>query len=74
MEFGDWIDGKGRTLDKLNSLKRISAGTVLQIKGAQYLVGDVNELMGTCDDCREFTGNEIVQRYRQIKWEDQDTF
>lgn len=36
-------------------------GTVLRDKdGAVYLVGDVNRLLGTCDDCRHEIQNKDV--------------
>lgn len=38
---------------------RIRAGAVLRVGGEDYLVGDVNELLGVCDDCRDFRYEDI---------------
>jgi hypothetical protein len=66
----DWVSGKGRTVSELITLKRIKPGTVLDLGGGnQVLVGHVNNLMGVCDDCRDFDPNKtVVQRLRQIAW------
>ncbi len=31
-----------------------------------YLLGDLNCLGGTCDDCSEFLDEVIIKRYRQV--------
>lgn len=34
--------------------------------GNRYLIGDINRLRGTCDDCRAFSGDVVVVRYRLL--------
>jgi hypothetical protein len=69
---GEWIDGKGRTVNEMRRLGQVEVGVVLLVDGLQYLVGDINEMYGTCDDCRMFSGTEVVEKYRLIEWEDKN--
>jgi hypothetical protein len=49
-------------------------GTMVEVKGTQYdpeavakyLIGDINEARGVCDDCTAFPKGSIVLRYRKI--------
>lgn len=34
--------------------------------GKEYLIGDINTLAGTCDDCPQFDSNEIISAYRVV--------
>jgi hypothetical protein len=46
------------------------AGTLIEIEENgeifQYLIGDVNESGGSCDDCMMFSNNAIVKRYKVL--------
>ena len=46
------------------------AGMLIEMSndGTQYLIGDINELGGVCDDCRIISETATVHRYR-IVWE-----
>ncbi len=51
---------KSFTFKKYNKHNEIKTGDILCLKnGKIYLVGDVNELLGVCDDCTEFSKNDI---------------
>ena len=42
-------------------------GTLIKMKnGDQYLIGDINELRGVCDDCTAFEKDNIVVGYKII--------
>ena len=41
-------------------------GTVIEVDGKTYLIGDINLVGGTCDDCMDFLGSAIVTRYRLL--------
>ena len=42
-------------------------GTLIELKnGKQYLIGDINEYIGICDDCTAFDCDTIVKRYKII--------
>lgn len=69
----DWVDGRGRTFDRLRELGRVRVGTVVEVKRvsgttAQLLIGDVNPLGGVCDDCVDLERSDVIIRYRQV-WE-----
>jgi hypothetical protein len=64
----DWVDGKGRTFQRLLELKRVKAGMVLEIGRQMHLVGTVNQLGGDCDDCMPFERSAVVKRYRYVRW------
>ena len=69
-----WLDFEDEGLSK--------AGTLVEIKGnnnwneaktgyddttiAKYLIGDINEARGVCDDCVEFHKQVIVLRYKVV--------
>jgi hypothetical protein len=64
-----WIDGRGRTVQRLRELGRIKIGTVVELAGREpILIGELNEMGGSCDDCCEMSGTDIVVRYRQVNW------
>jgi hypothetical protein len=42
-------------------------GTMVEVDGKKYLIGDINANRGVCDDCAAFTSDSIVKRYKVIK-------
>ena len=54
----------GRGLNKAGTLIEVEQDSVMK----QFLIGDINESRGVCDDCCEFNGDTIVKRYKVI-WE-----
>lgn len=63
-----------RNSDELDSMKKrnlISAGVQVEMEdGERYLIGDINECRGVCDDCTAFRSDAIVRRYRVV-WDDE---
>jgi hypothetical protein len=42
--------------------KQVRSGAVLKLKdGFTYFVGDVNDILGVCDDCTEFSFSDIAE-------------
>lgn len=41
-------------------------GVLVEVGGRAYLIGDINENRGVCDDCTAFRGDAIVERYMVI--------
>ena len=41
-------------------------GTQVEVDGKRYLIGDINQLAGVCDDCVAFAQEVIVTRYRVL--------
>lgn len=42
-------------------------GTVIELSdGTQYLIGDINELDGACDDCLGFPQSAVVAAYHVV--------
>lgn len=68
-----WIKFNKPWLDFENEGLAI-VGTMVEVKGTQYdleavvkyLIGDINECRGVCDDCTAFPKASIVLRYRKI--------
>lgn len=54
----------GQGLNKPGILIEVELDGKLQ----QYLIGDINTLAGVCDDCRDFSRDTIIKRYK-IVWE-----
>ena len=45
----------------------IAPGVLVKMKnGERYLIGDINELRGVCDDCTAFGKTAIVVAYKVI--------
>jgi hypothetical protein len=41
---------------------QINTGKFVKLKdGTVFLIGDVNEILGVCDDCKEFDEDEIAE-------------
>jgi hypothetical protein len=38
-------------------------GTLIVVDGDDYLIGDINTNRGVCDDCTEFSGDAVVEKY-----------
>jgi hypothetical protein len=54
------------------------AGTQIEVKfpfgvTKKYLIGDINTQGGVCDDCRDFSNEDIVLRYRVLIDEETDS-
>jgi len=69
------IEGqKRKELQKISSFVGAGlnqAGTLIEVENAdktttQYLIGDINEQGGVCNDCRGFSQESIVKRYKKI--------
>lgn len=65
-----WIDF-GREFaeleDELKEKNLSLPGLMIESEhGHQFLVGHINELGGTCDDCRAISFGTIIKRYRVI--------
>lgn len=55
-----WENGPVRPTDETR--QQVRAGAVLKLKdGSTHFVGDCNELLGVCDDCREFDYKDIAE-------------
>lgn len=60
--YEDKLDEKSFTGRKLNK-----PGTLIELAdGAIHLIGSINSAAGVCDDCRAFTNDTIVKRYKVI--------
>jgi len=65
IEYGHpWWDFHGRENFCDSELNK--AGTMVEVGGKQYLIGDINPSAGTCDDCLEFAEGSIVTRYKVL--------
>jgi hypothetical protein len=65
-----------RTYDGKPSFEEVAGslpGLLIEIEYGNkvYLIGHINTLRGTCDDCAEFGPNTIVLRYKRI-WDGPD--
>lgn len=64
-----WIDFGG-TFNEFKRRELVTPGLVLVVaehgSERQYLVGDINELGGVCDDCTAFAGSAMVLRYCRV--------
>jgi hypothetical protein len=48
------------TTDELNK-----PGVLVELdESERFLIGDMNTLAGYCDDCTQFSGSEIISRYK----------
>lgn len=67
-----WVSypGKGERKPSFNSEGLNKSGTLIEVEEngslRLYLIGDINELGGTCDDCAAFTNDTIVKRYKVL--------
>lgn len=75
----DWIEVNipygsysrdGEKEDSLCSRGLAIPGVLIRVKGRKgvFLIGDINELRGVCDDCTEFRQEDIVEAYKVV-WE-----
>jgi hypothetical protein len=68
MKKNEWVE-YGLTWDdfcwKKDELAK--AGTLVDVEGKIYLIGDINEVGGVCDDCMDFEKSVTVSRYKKIK-------
>jgi hypothetical protein len=57
LSFRDYVKPPDRNYDTFSS------GEVLKLNNGEiYLVGDINEVLGICDDCKTFTISDISAR------------
>jgi len=62
-DFEKWPDGE---CDSFAKRGLIVPGTLIEMEdGHTLLIGHINELGGTCDDCN-FGGDRIVKRYKVV--------
>lgn len=53
---------RSRGLETDETRKQVRSGAVLKLKdGTTYFVGDVNDILGTCDDCTAFSFSDIAE-------------
>lgn len=70
----EWIEINiqyGRNCDKdedsFVNRRLDNAGTQIRLKGGRaYLIGDINQLGGSCDCCTAVDGSDIVEAYRVL--------
>jgi hypothetical protein len=49
------------TFQPYDSRRELRPGDVLKLRSGEFkIVGDVNSLLGVCDDCKDFESYEIV--------------
>lgn len=62
-----WSDYSNYDAESFVSYGLNIPGTQIELEnGDLYLIGDINDLGGVCDDCRVFERNAIVTRYRVV--------
>lgn len=62
----DWIE-YGRSWEDLSrDVSERLVGLLVVVAGETFLVGDINDLRGVCDDCTVFNRGSIVERYRRV--------
>ena len=73
--MADWIDinlpwwtMKG---DSFCERELHNPGTLVQTEDGIFLIGDINQLAGVCDDCKAFGNDTIILRYKVI-WNKED--
>lgn len=69
----NWVEyGKG--FGEMRDADLAKPGVVIELAGSggedtcQLLIGDINELGGICDCCRDVSRSEVVLRYAVV-WE-----
>lgn len=64
---GVYADNPFRELDSFRKRELNQPGTLIELEnGEQYLIGDINPILGVCDDCTDFAPECIVKRYRVV--------
>lgn len=71
--MSDWIEvnmpWRSFEDDSLRGNGLNNAGTLIRMAdGKEFLIGDINELGGVCDDCMGFDRKSIVAAYK-IVWQ-----
>lgn len=57
----------GKSWDRFRADGLAKPGIQIHVEsGKDYLIGDINELCGICDDCTAFFGTKIVEYYRKL--------
>jgi len=59
----NWID-YGKSWNEFSREGLSIPGVVISVGGKELLIGDINANAGVCDDCTEFSGDTIVDRYQ----------
>lgn len=67
MTASPWI-AFGRSYREFEDAGLAKPGTLVEVFDEHVLIGHINPLRGVCDDCVEFSRDDIVTRYRVV-WE-----
>lgn len=65
MNVGPWI-ACNKAVDDIDLVAGMQVEIIEHGAPVRYLVGDLNELDGSCDCCRFLGKTTIILRYRQI--------
>lgn len=57
-----WI-AYGKSWREFSQSGLSNPGTLVEVSGKQYMIGDINDVRGVCDDCTAFNGDARVDRY-----------
>lgn len=68
LPYGPIYGDNLKSLDSFENRGLNKPGVLIKTAdGKEYLIGNINEIRGVCDDCVEFSENEIVAAYK-IVW------
>jgi len=65
-----WLDFENDGLARAGMFVEVKGNTYDAEAVETYLIGDVNENRGVCDDCTAFPKGAIVLRYKQLVTDD----
>lgn len=74
-EYKAWVEARKAEYDRLDALNDAKGfvgqglnkpGTQIDVNGKLYLIGNINPILGVCDDCVAFRSEDIVTRYRVL--------
>lgn len=68
-----WLDFEDEGLAQAGVFVEVKGNTYDDDAVEAYLIGDINEIRGVCDDCTAFHKGAIVLRYKRLVDEDQMT-
>ena len=63
----DWIEF-GKSFREFEKQGLNITGTLIDVEAGQYLIGDINNLGGVCDDCTLVCREDKILRYKVV-WE-----
>ena len=61
----NWIN-YGHDFRKFRDAGLAKPGVQVEINGDLYLIGDINDMRGVCDDCSAFHDDAVVTCYRVV--------